>query len=94
MQKYLEGLEALHSAQLQADGSIALGRAVRREPIVTKHPLIRTNPVTGWKSIFFNPGTYFLEIMLAVTVFSCFQALFELEGARKILKSRYSNSLC
>lgn len=58
MQKYLEGLEALHSAQIQADGSIALGRTVRREPVVTKHPLIRTNPVTGWKSVFFNPGKY------------------------------------
>lgn len=58
MQKYLEGLEALHSAQIQANGSIALGRTVRREPVVTKHPLIRTHPVTGWKSVFFNPGEY------------------------------------
>ena len=58
MQKYLEGLEALHSAQIQADGSIAIGRTVRREPVVTKHPLIRTHPVTGWKSVFFNPGKY------------------------------------
>lgn len=56
MQKYLEGLEALHSAQIQADGSHNLGRPVRRDPVVTKHPLIRTNPVTGWKSVFFNPG--------------------------------------
>ncbi|KAI4246741.1 MAG: hypothetical protein L6R40_001770 [Gallowayella cf. fulva] len=56
MQKYLEGLSALHSAQMQADGSHALGRPVRRDPIVTKHPLIRTHPVTGWKSLFFNPG--------------------------------------
>ena len=56
MQKYLEGLEALHSAQIQADGSIGLGRTVRREPVITKHPLIRTHPVTGWKSVFFNPG--------------------------------------
>ena len=64
MQKYLEGLEALHSAQIQADGSIALGRTVRREPIVTKHPLIRTHPVTGWKSVFFNPGMYIPEACL------------------------------
>ncbi|KAL2044332.1 hypothetical protein N7G274_003037 [Stereocaulon virgatum] len=56
MQKYLEGLEALHSAHVQADGSNALGRTVRRKPVVTKHPLIRLNPVTGWKSVFFNPG--------------------------------------
>lgn len=56
MQKYLESLTALHSAQIQADGSIALGRPVRRDPIVTEHPLVRTHPVTGWKSLFFNPG--------------------------------------
>jgi sulfonate dioxygenase len=29
---------------------------VRRAPVNTIHPLIRTNPVTGWKSLFFNPG--------------------------------------
>ncbi|KAL8807959.1 MAG: hypothetical protein Q9182_000425 [Xanthomendoza sp. 2 TL-2023] len=56
MQKYLESLSALHSAQIQADGSHAAGRAVRRDPITTKHPLIRTHPVTEWKSLFFNPG--------------------------------------
>lgn len=56
MQKYLEGLEALHSAQIQADGSNALGRPVRRDPVITKHPLVRTHPVTGWKSLFYNPG--------------------------------------
>ena len=56
MQKYLEGLTALHSADIQAVGSRALGRTVRREPITTEHPLIRTNPVTGWKSLFYNTG--------------------------------------
>lgn len=56
MQKYLEGLTALHSAELQAQGSRALGRPVRRDPVTTEHPIIRTNPVTGWKSVFFNPG--------------------------------------
>lgn len=56
LQTYLESLTALHSADLQTQGTRALGRAVRRDPITTEHPLIRTNPVTGWKSIFFNPG--------------------------------------
>ncbi|KAK8161207.1 hypothetical protein IWX90DRAFT_439477 [Phyllosticta citrichinensis] len=56
MQKYLESLTALHSAKIQADGSKAMGRAVRRDPIVTEHPLVRVHPVTGWKSIFYNPG--------------------------------------
>jgi alpha-ketoglutarate-dependent taurine dioxygenase len=56
MQRYLESLTALHSADLQAQGTRDLGRTVRREPVTTEHPLIRTHPVTGWKSIFFNPG--------------------------------------
>ena len=56
MQKYLESLTALHSSHLQAEGSRALERTVRRDPIITEHPLIRSHPVTGWKSLFFNPG--------------------------------------
>jgi sulfonate dioxygenase len=56
MQKYLESLTALHSADEQAAGSRAAGRPVRREPVTTEHPLVRVNPVTGWKSLFFNPG--------------------------------------
>lgn len=56
MQKYLESLTALHSAEEQAEGSRAIGRPVRRDPVTTEHPLIRVNPVTGWKSVFFNPG--------------------------------------
>ena len=56
MQKYLESLSAIHSADLQAEGSRALGRPVRREPVTTEHPLVRVHPVTGWKALFFNPG--------------------------------------
>lgn len=56
MQTYLSSLRALHSADLQAQGTRELGRTVRRAPVTTSHPLIRTNPVTGWNSLFFNPG--------------------------------------
>ena len=56
MQAYLESLTALHSSELQAEGSRGLGRPVRREPIITEHPIIRTHLVTGWKSLFFSPG--------------------------------------
>lgn len=56
MQTYLKGLTAIHSADMQANDSRALGRPVRRDPITTEHPLIRTNPVTGWNGLFFNPG--------------------------------------
>jgi taurine dioxygenase len=56
MQKCLESLTALHSSHMQAEDSRAVKRTVRRDPIVTEHPLIRSHPVTGWKSLFFNPG--------------------------------------
>jgi sulfonate dioxygenase len=56
MQKYLESLTALHSSHMQAEGSKAAGRTVRQDPIITEHPLIRSHPVTNWKSLFFNPG--------------------------------------
>ncbi|KAJ5894797.1 hypothetical protein N7495_006488 [Penicillium taxi] len=56
MQTYLKSLTALHSADMQAGDSRALGRPVRRDPVTTEHPLIRTNPVTGWNGLFYNPG--------------------------------------
>ncbi|TPX72628.1 hypothetical protein SpCBS45565_g00280 [Spizellomyces sp. 'palustris'] len=55
-QQYLEGLSAIHSAHEQAQGAQASGTTVRRDPITTVHPLVRTHPVTGWKSVFVNPG--------------------------------------
>lgn len=56
MQKYLEGLFVVHSAHEQAEGNKRAGQFVRREPIESIHPLVRVNPVTGWKSIFLNRG--------------------------------------
>ncbi|KAG2047770.1 TauD-domain-containing protein [Suillus hirtellus] len=56
MQVYLEGLTALHSAVAQADGSRAAGFHVRREPVESIHPVVRVHPVTGWKSVYVNPG--------------------------------------
>lgn len=56
LRTYLEGMTALHDAHEQAQGSREIGRPVRREPIVSEHPVIRTHPVTGYKSVFVNPG--------------------------------------
>ena len=56
MQAYLETLSVVHSGTEQAEGNIRSGLPVRRDPISTVHPLVRTNPVTGWKSIYVNPG--------------------------------------
>ncbi|KAH9847684.1 alpha-ketoglutarate-dependent sulfonate dioxygenase [Lenzites betulinus] len=55
-QKYLEGLTAVHSAVAQADGARAAGHTVRREPVESIHPIVRVHPVTGWKSVYVNPG--------------------------------------
>lgn len=55
-QTYLEGLTAVHSAAAQAAGSRAAGLHVRRHEIDTIHPVVRVHPVTGWKSVYVNPG--------------------------------------
>ena len=46
----------MHSGVAQADGARAAGQTVRREPIETVHPVVRVHPVTGWKSVYVNPG--------------------------------------
>ncbi|KAF8905061.1 alpha-ketoglutarate-dependent sulfonate dioxygenase [Gymnopilus junonius] len=55
-QSYLEGLTAVHSGVAQADGNRAAGLPVRRQEIESVHPVVRVHPVTGWKSIYVNPG--------------------------------------
>lgn len=56
MQKFLEGLEAVHSGQQQVDEALRAGHTVRRTVYEHVHPVIRTHPVTGWKSLFVQPG--------------------------------------
>ncbi|PWN28786.1 TauD-domain-containing protein [Jaminaea rosea] len=56
MQEYLETLTALHSGTEQAEGASKAGLHLRRPAVETEHPLVRTHPVTGWKSIFANPA--------------------------------------
>lgn len=55
-QKYLEGLQAVHSAAAQAQGSRAAGLPVRRHEVESIHPLVRVHPATGWKAVYVNPG--------------------------------------
>ena len=56
LKEYLEGLTALHSGKEQADDARRKGTHVRREPVITEHPLVRVHPVTGYKAVFVNPG--------------------------------------
>lgn len=56
MQTYLESLSALHSGVEQANGASGAGLHIRRAPVESIHPLVRTHPVTGWKSVYVNPA--------------------------------------
>ncbi|ORZ03525.1 hypothetical protein BCR43DRAFT_432262 [Syncephalastrum racemosum] len=55
-QKFVEGLEAVHTGQMQVDEALANGHAVRRKKVESVHPLVRTHPVTGWKSLYVQHG--------------------------------------
>lgn len=66
MQKFLEGLTATHDANFFHGEAERLGnplrKGVRGSPLnqgtdlKTTHPIVRTNPVTGWKSVYINKG--------------------------------------
>ncbi|KAK2764481.1 hypothetical protein FQN54_009176 [Arachnomyces sp. PD_36] len=52
--KRLHGLTALHSGHEQAQSSLNRGGIVRRDPITSVHPVVRTHPVTGEKGLYVN----------------------------------------
>ena len=54
-QERLHGLKAVHSAAEQVNSSRAMGGIVRREPIDSEHPIVRTHPLTREKALFVNP---------------------------------------
>ncbi|KOS37919.1 hypothetical protein ACN38_g11270 [Penicillium nordicum] len=53
-QERLHGLSAPHSGVQQAETARRKGSIVRREPIETVHPIVRTHPVTREKALFVN----------------------------------------
>ncbi|KAF3992248.1 hypothetical protein FT663_01233 [Candidozyma haemuli var. vulneris] len=55
MQKFLEGLTAIHSNYGQNRFAALRGQVARiKADYFTEHPLVRTHPVTGEKSLFFS----------------------------------------
>ncbi|KAK0657864.1 TfdA family taurine catabolism dioxygenase TauD [Cercophora newfieldiana] len=66
MQQMLEGLTATHDAKFFLDEAERLGNPIRQgkrgsplnygTSLSAVHPVVRTNPVTGWKSIYVNRG--------------------------------------
>jgi alpha-ketoglutarate-dependent taurine dioxygenase len=61
LQERLHGLSAVHSGYEQAGFSRERGGVVRREPVSSIHPLVRTHPATGEKALFVNGGCECLE---------------------------------
>ena len=49
MQKFLEGLEAVHTGQVHKDNAQRTGHFIRRDFVDSVHPVVRTHPLTGWK---------------------------------------------
>ncbi|RAL14692.1 TauD/TfdA dioxygenase family protein [Aspergillus homomorphus CBS 101889] len=54
LRAFLETLEAKHSGLEQAEKALRTGGCLRRDPIETIHPVVRTHPVTGWKTLYVN----------------------------------------
>ncbi|KAG0051651.1 hypothetical protein BGZ83_003481 [Gryganskiella cystojenkinii] len=54
IKKFLEGLTATHSSDNFKVLQALTGRKTFGKLNDTEHPVIRTNPVTGWKSVFVN----------------------------------------
>ncbi|KAL2312158.1 putative alpha-ketoglutarate-dependent sulfonate dioxygenase [Schizosaccharomyces pombe] len=56
LKKYLEGLTVVHSGKEQSEYHRRSGQHVRLDGDTNAHPIVRTHPVTGWKSLFISPG--------------------------------------
>ncbi|KAI7857830.1 hypothetical protein BDC45DRAFT_598018 [Circinella umbellata] len=50
-QKFIEGLEAVHSGDVQRETARVTGYPLRREAPDNVHPVVRVHPVTGWKAL-------------------------------------------
>ncbi|KAF4977222.1 hypothetical protein FDECE_18379, partial [Fusarium decemcellulare] len=51
----LAGFKVVHSAHEQAQVALRNGGQLRRDPITSVHPLVRTHPATGEKALYVHP---------------------------------------
>ncbi|KIX02646.1 uncharacterized protein Z518_08588 [Rhinocladiella mackenziei CBS 650.93] len=51
----LTGLRAVHSGYEQATSAANKGSTIRRNPVSSIHPVVRTHPATGEKALYVNP---------------------------------------
>jgi len=51
----LAGLQAVHSGYEQANSATNRNGTVRRNPVSSIHPIVRTHPATGEKALYVNP---------------------------------------
>jgi alpha-ketoglutarate-dependent taurine dioxygenase len=64
LKERLHGLTAIHSGFEQAEFSTKRGGVVRREPVSSEHPIVRTHPATGEKALFVNGGCKCRALMI------------------------------
>ncbi|KAF9160446.1 hypothetical protein DFQ26_005504 [Actinomortierella ambigua] len=55
LQKFLEGLTATHTSEIFRTLQRVTGRQTFGKLNDSSHPVIRTNPITGWKAVYVNP---------------------------------------
>ena len=57
LREFLSGLTAEHSGFEQYENAVKSGRGVaKRLPVAHSHPIVRTHPVTGEKTLYVNKG--------------------------------------
>ena len=81
----LHGLKAVHSGIEQAESARSRDSVVRREPVTSIHPIVRTHPATGEKAIFVNPQCKYLTagMLQKYCHVLIFKSLAILSGTRK-----------